>query len=99
MIVLQHRPDIAVAAAKCFGGPVDQRRRRIVGDEAAHQFSAINLAVTGWRARRSMTFMPSSMPPPAGMRVPRTVFAPGRAAAARIEIRASPRGRQQWSSR
>ena len=40
----QHRRDIAITLAKRFGGFVDDRRRRLVGDESAGQLGGDKLA-------------------------------------------------------
>ena len=76
MIVRSTVADIAVAPAKCLGGPLTNAAGGSSATKRRASLVAMNFAVDGWRARRSMTFMPSSMPPPAGMRVPRTVLAP-----------------------
>ena len=63
---------ISALGGSRFMNIIDAVNRRLTTDDII----AMNRAVEGCRATMSNTFMPSSMPPPAGMMTPSTVFSP-----------------------
>ena len=54
------------------GRLVDESLRRRLGDEADDELAAMNCAVLGWCARKSIIVRPSCMPPLAGIATPMT---------------------------
>jgi hypothetical protein len=71
-----HFAHVAAGLEERLRHAVHQRGRRLIGHEALRQLMRMNFAVEGCFATMSRTFIPSSMPPPAAMVTPSTVFSP-----------------------